>query len=320
MGKKLWILLLAAALAAGAAGWYFLYYVKTPAYTIRLLKNAAAAHDTAAFETHMDLRAVIDRGFDDLMTAGLSESSGDAAQAEEIRQIAGAIKPAVVEQLREYILQAVAAGQWNDGKDDGAGQLYAIAERAGITDFSAGKAQVVSEEGGRARISVETSHPDMEKPFAIEAELARLPDGTWQVRELSNFGDFLTALRAAQKASLRQYIAATKPMVDAANEKRKALTAGDPQITPAFAAQYNGLIEDLEKELAPVPVPHGAKEFANLRLEVYALMKRHMERIARVESGSGTAQDGALIRAEQARLMGMTRQMEIMQKSAEEGP
>ncbi len=317
MAKKWWALIAAVLAAAAIAAWYFLYYVKTPAYTVQLLQKAAAAHDTAAFEKHLDLRSVLDGGYDALMTAGLPESAaGDEARKAELQQIARAVKPAVVEQMREYILHAVAGGHWDTEKEGGTAQLEAIAERAGITAFLTKDVKTSAESGDRASLVIDVTHPDLAEPFPITADLSRLPDGTWQIRSLSNFGDFLTQLRAAQKEALRTYIAATKPMVDEANTKRQALTAGEPAITEDFAGRYNGLIDELEANLKTVDVPHGAKEFADFRLKTYDLMKEHMALIAKVQAGKGVPQDGQKIRAQQAQLAAMTRQLRLMEESA----
>lgn len=318
MAKKWWALTLAAAAAIAIAAWYFLYYVKTPAYTVTLLQKAAAAHDEAAFEKHLDLRSVLDGGYDALMTAGLPESAGgDEAQKAEVQQIARAVKPAVVEQMREYILHAVAGGKWDTAKEGGTAQLEAIAERAGITAFLTKDVKTTAASGDSAVIQIDVTHPDLAEPFPMTAELSRLPDGTWQIRSLSNFGDFLTKLRTAQKEALRTYMAATKAIVDEANEKRAALTAGNPAITEDFAARYNGLIDELEKNLQTVEVPHGAKEFADFRQKTYDLMKEHMALIAKVQAGKGTDQDTRMIRAQQARLAAMMKELAAMQKSAE---
>lgn len=316
MAKKWWALIAAAAAAIAIAAWYFFCYVKTPAYTVTLLQKAADAHDTVSFEKHLDLRSVLDGGYDALMTAGLPEA-GDAAGKAEVQQIAQAVKPAVVEQMREYILHAVAGGTWDREKEGGTSQLAAIAERAGITAFLTKDVKTTAESEDSASIQINVTHPDLSEPFPLTAELSRLPDGTWQIRSLSNFGDFLTKLRAAQKEALRTYIAATKPMVDEANEKRAALTAGGPAITEDFAARYNGLIDELEKNLQTVDVPHGAKEFADFRQKTYDLMKEHMSLIAKVEAGKGTDQDARMIRAQQVRLAAMMKELAAMQKSAE---
>ncbi len=316
MAKKWWALALAAAAAMAIAAWYFLYYVKTPAYTVQLLQKAAAAHDGAAFEKHLDLRSVLDGGYDALMTAGLPDA-GDEAQKAEVQQIAQAVKPAVVEQMREYILHAVAGGKWDTEKEGGTSQLAAIAERAGITAFLTKDVKTTAVSGDSAAIQIDVTHPDLAEPFPLTADLSCLPDGTWQIRSFPNFGDFLTKLRTAQKEALRTYIAATKSMVDEANEKRAALTAGNPAITEEFAAQYNGLIDELEKNLRTVDVPHGAKDFADFRLKTYDLMKEHMSLIAKVQAGKGGSQDTQKIRAQQVRLAAMMKELAAMQKSAE---
>ena len=57
-----------------ASLFYFFYWIKTPAYSLGLVRTAMEKHDLVQFERHVDLQSVYDRGFDALIQEELSKS------------------------------------------------------------------------------------------------------------------------------------------------------------------------------------------------------------------------------------------------------
>lgn len=62
----------------GALLFYFLYWVKTPAYSLGLVKKSIENHDLPTFKRHVDLKSLYSRGFDDLMQESLGEDASNA--------------------------------------------------------------------------------------------------------------------------------------------------------------------------------------------------------------------------------------------------
>ena len=53
MSKKKIIIAVLVAIVAIALGWYFLYFTKTPVYSLNLAREAVEKHDVNAFKKHV---------------------------------------------------------------------------------------------------------------------------------------------------------------------------------------------------------------------------------------------------------------------------
>ena len=47
----------------------FLYWVRTPIYSINIIKEAVQKHDVATFERHVDMDTLYTKAFDDFLVA-----------------------------------------------------------------------------------------------------------------------------------------------------------------------------------------------------------------------------------------------------------
>ena len=69
MNKKKWFIVsILLAVLAGAA-FYFLYFIKTPAYALNETRLAVKEHDTTKFTRYVDVNSVMDNDFDDIIKA-----------------------------------------------------------------------------------------------------------------------------------------------------------------------------------------------------------------------------------------------------------
>ena len=58
-----------AVLIGAVSGWYFLYYIRTPQYAVKLIRESVNKHDIVTFQDHTDLTKVVDKGYDALLAA-----------------------------------------------------------------------------------------------------------------------------------------------------------------------------------------------------------------------------------------------------------
>ena len=70
--KKLIVGVIVVAVIAIVA-FYFGYWVKTPRYSLGLIKEAVATHDLVKFEKHVDIQNLSSRAVDDLVASSMSE-------------------------------------------------------------------------------------------------------------------------------------------------------------------------------------------------------------------------------------------------------
>ena len=66
--KTLTLVILVVAALLGAA-FYFLYWIRTPAYALNQTRLAIKEHNTAKFEQYVDLDSVLDNAFEDIIKA-----------------------------------------------------------------------------------------------------------------------------------------------------------------------------------------------------------------------------------------------------------
>ena len=73
MSKKKIIIAVLVAIVAIALGWYFLYFTKTPVYSLNLAREAVEKHDLNAFKKHVDVDSIIGSGYDDVVAMQLED-------------------------------------------------------------------------------------------------------------------------------------------------------------------------------------------------------------------------------------------------------
>ena len=73
MSKKKIIIAALVAIVAIALGWYFLYFTKTPVYSLNLAREAVEKHDVNAFKKHVDVDSIIGSGYDDVVAMQLED-------------------------------------------------------------------------------------------------------------------------------------------------------------------------------------------------------------------------------------------------------
>ncbi len=65
--KKIGIVVIVAIICVAA--FYFLYWIKTPTYSLGLVREAVQKHDIEMFEKHVDLDTLYTKGFDEAIVA-----------------------------------------------------------------------------------------------------------------------------------------------------------------------------------------------------------------------------------------------------------
>jgi hypothetical protein len=90
----------------------FWYYTTTPTYSIGRIEKAVRERDTALFEKHVDLEALLGRAFDQVLSPGSRQGEGSGGWG-DLGRVLGAtlLKPQVVGKLKQQVLADVAAGR-----------------------------------------------------------------------------------------------------------------------------------------------------------------------------------------------------------------
>lgn len=204
--KKFGIAIIAAIICAVA--FYFLYWIKTPVYSLGIIRDSIQKHDVATFEKHVDLDTLYAKGFDDAFIA-YDKLQGDNLMSNPLAVgFVQMMKPAVVSGLKTKTLDSI------KGEDDAAQAKALLGDSeqvvkdlkksSGIDDSTFRDASVASSDGNEAIVAIKVHNNKIDKDFDLKVKMSKLDDGTWKVKELTNLVDFMLEVDAATKAKIAE--------------------------------------------------------------------------------------------------------------------
>ena len=224
--KKIGIGLLALVVIGFA--FFFLYVVKTPHYSLYQIHKAVQTHDTTLFEQHVDLDNIYSKGIDDLVVSAVKgqKSIGLDIFTAGILKL---VKPNVVHALRDATLESVrkvpskentqslqnGTGQAPKNENDKASQkknkkensiplLKKMKERVDVSNLKIKDASITTNEGNTADIAVVLHNHKLNKDFNVNMRMTKLYNGEWQIKEITNFVEFLTEVEEATKQAAKE--------------------------------------------------------------------------------------------------------------------
>ncbi|MBR1590307.1 MAG: zinc-ribbon domain-containing protein [Acidaminococcaceae bacterium] len=197
----------------GSLSFYFLYWVKTPQYSLNLIREAVKTHNTTAFEKHVDLDNLIGKGFEDSVDFFL-KAQRDAGQIrasdmEIASSVTKTLKPNMVAMLKPEILETISEGKRTDKFKNTKALLnqrgYQMGDTSlmdiGLDDKTEVKnISVVSKESGVSIVAI-TLHNNkkLKNDFDIKIKMNQLENGEWKVKEITNIIQVLAAIKEAEK-------------------------------------------------------------------------------------------------------------------------
>lgn len=190
-----------------AIAFYFFYWIKTPTYSLGIIKESIEKHDVATFEKHVDLDSLYTKGFDDLIVAA-DKIQGDNTLSNPLA--AGFIqmlKQPVVAALKEETLHAI-----KGEKEDNAQKSENIADtftkemksKSGLDSAAFKNASEISNDGKEAVVALTLHHQKFDTDFDVNIKMAKLDDGTWKVKEITNLVDVVVSLDKAEKEKIAE--------------------------------------------------------------------------------------------------------------------
>ena len=212
---RLIIAVVIVALGVASGGyWYFGHYTKTPAYSLRMIQEAIQAHDQKQFERYVDVDSVVDNASDALLE-GMMDA--DHSLSEDARATISGFAAMFREPLRasfkNVIIEYVRTGEWGgqSGEDSIAIDSNVILTRTGLksVDFRRIDSLEQDEEAGTATIGLRVYQEEVDGEFVLRAQMIRTASGLWQVKEITNFRDFITLIMKARQTQLKTYLEAT---------------------------------------------------------------------------------------------------------------
>ena len=199
--KKLFIAALVAVVAI-ILGWYFLYFTKTPVYSLNLAREAVEKHDVNAFKKHVDVDSIIGSGYDDVVAMQLEDPEIKNNPLKGLAEVMfQGLKPKIVPILSNEIYSAIAkqpesSDQKNAREKQAADEMK---EKTGIKDLEFKSIGSATVDGNSAVVPVTFNSKELNQDVTFNLAMKKLDDGTWQAVKINNFKEFLALVEQHEK-------------------------------------------------------------------------------------------------------------------------
>ena len=179
------IILILALLLACAAGWYFLYWSKTPAYAAAEIQQALKKKDLQLFKERVDLDKVYSSAVDD--TASYLASDGRPEHALAASLLKMLKKQAVDEMVRQTEIRFT-----ENSEKDASGRAGKIMSASlGSAALSLTNVLDVKEKDGKALVNVKVHDKKLDKDFTWQVLMEKDVNGNWTAVKIVNLKDYL---------------------------------------------------------------------------------------------------------------------------------
>lgn len=179
------IILIPALLLACAAGWYFLYWSKTPAYAAAEIQQALKKKDLQLFKERVDLDKVYSSAVDD--TASYLASDGRPEHALAASLLKMLKKQAVDEMVRQTEIRFT-----ENSEKDASGRAGKIMSASlGSAALSLTDVLDVKEKDRKALVNVKVHDKKLDKDFTWQVLMEKDVNGNWTAVKIVNLKDYL---------------------------------------------------------------------------------------------------------------------------------
>lgn len=199
--------LLALAIIAGA--WYFLYFTKTPEYSLNNIRKAVVKHDVSLFKKHVDLDNLLAHGYDDVLSVLISTDqklANDSRSRVLVESLAQILKGMLVAEGKYSVLRYVETGKWdqqNNNKQTPSKSptpsVKEITKDTGLNDAEFKGVAYIKTDANTTNIGTKFLLKGSSQEVVLDVKMRKLPDGSWQVAEITNLKEFLLEAYKAKK-------------------------------------------------------------------------------------------------------------------------
>ena len=203
--KKLFIAALVAVVAI-VLGWYFLYFTKTPVYSLNLAREAVEKHDVNAFKKHVDMDSIIGSGYDDVVSMQLEDPEIKNSPFKDLAEVMfQGLKPKIVPILSNEIYNAIAkqpeSSEQNAREKQAADEMK---EKTGVKDLEFKSIGSATVDGNSAVVPVTFNSKELNQDITFNLAMKKLDDGTWQAVKINNFKEFLELVEQHEKQAKKK--------------------------------------------------------------------------------------------------------------------
>ena len=215
--KTLALILVLVAVLAGAA-FYFLYFIRTPAYALNQARLALKEHNTQKFEQYVDLDSVLNNAFDDIIKAESKINNDNLFSNPFALSILHMLKPPVVDLMKQEALTRIAAKPQQEEKivDPVPDAMRHNLERhIPLDKLSVKDLKFNKQDKELATATLVLHNEQLQKDFLATLLMQANDKGDWQIKKINNLSELIIQFSAAKKAKLA---AENKPIMERLNQ------------------------------------------------------------------------------------------------------
>lgn len=177
---------------------YFFYWIKTPVYSLNLVREAVQKHDVQTFEQHVDLESIYSKAFDDTLVAQEKITGEKILSNPFAFAILQAMKPGIVSIIKSETLAEIQnqdnAPKENDNKNSMQAKLATdLKAKSNFKNVEIKDISTISKDGNTAIVALKLHNKKLAKDFELNLKMTELPDGSWKIKEITNWVDFIVA-------------------------------------------------------------------------------------------------------------------------------
>ena len=185
MLKKILLCLLL--ILIGAAGWYFLYWQKTPAYAAGEIQQAVQKKDWDLFQKRVDLSKVYSYALDDILAElQIDGKPQDRLAASLLKSIKKEVVKELIRQTEIKFQEKAPVSKSMLDKPIQTLTAYVGSSALSLTDIFQ-----VEEKDGLAIAHVKLHDKDLNKDFTWDVQLEKDVNGNWTATRILNLRKYL---------------------------------------------------------------------------------------------------------------------------------
>ena len=201
MSKKKTIIAILIAVIAMVVGWYFLYFTKTPVYSLNLARASVEKHDVVTFKKHVDVESIIGAGYDDFvdvqMNDPLIKDNPFKGFAEVmLKGLKSQIVPVLTQEIYNGVEKKSEDSNQNAKSKEAASE---VKEKTGVKDLEFKSIGSATIDGNSAIVPIVFSSKELNQDVTFDLLMKKLEDGTWQAIKVNNFKEYLDLIEKNEK-------------------------------------------------------------------------------------------------------------------------
>ncbi|WP_306538308.1 hypothetical protein [Megasphaera sp.] len=199
----------------GALLFYFLYWIKTPAYSLGLVQKSIENHDLSTFKRHVDLKSLYSRGFDD----SLQEFTGGGVLSPLLDSTVATIRNNFIQSMITETEKYVETGSFeatNQGDIRVITSMQKVREELDTPNLEYAGVKSTHIDGHVAIVTINLHNKKLNKDFDLKIKMRAIDNGEWQVVEVTNLIEFMREQEKATQEKLAEINAPIKKKMDTA--------------------------------------------------------------------------------------------------------